>query len=105
MPIPPPLTTDQRLENLARAAESRRVRADLKGKLKRGRMSIERVLWEADHDERIAGLKVAVVLESLPGVGKVRAQRLMAELDISPARRLRGLGSRQRAALVSVFPA
>ena len=37
------------------------------------------------------------MLESLPGVGKVQARRIMAELDISESRRLRGLGRNQRA--------
>ena len=46
----------------------------------------------------LAKLKVVSVLESLPGVGKVRAQRLMAELEISESRRLRGLGTSNAAA-------
>ena len=41
-------------------------------------------------------MKVSNVLESLPGVGKVRAQKLMEELDISASRRVRGLGAKQR---------
>ena len=48
----------------------------------------------------LAKLKVVSVLESLPGVGKVRARRLMAELDISESRRLRGLGRASSAALL-----
>ena len=48
----------------------------------------------------LAKLKVVSVLESLPGVGKVRARRIMAELDISESRRLRGLGRNQREGLL-----
>jgi ribosomal protein S13 len=40
------------------------------------------------------------VLESLPGVGKVQARRIMEELDISETRRLRGLGRNQRESLL-----
>jgi ribosomal protein S13 len=43
------------------------------------------------------------VLEALPGVGKVRAQRLMEKLEISPSRRVRGLGAKQREALHREF--
>jgi ribosomal protein S13 len=43
------------------------------------------------------------VLESLPGVGKVRARNIMSELDISESRRLRGLGINQRRALLQRF--
>jgi ribosomal protein S13 len=39
----------------------------------------------------------------LPGVGKVRARRIMEELDISESRRLRGLGANQRTALLEHF--
>ena len=51
----------------------------------------------------LAKLKVVSVLESLPGVGKVRARKIMEELEISESRRLRGLGNNQRAALLDRF--
>jgi len=37
------------------------------------------------------------------GVGKVRARHLMSELEISESRRLRGLGTNQRRALLEKF--
>jgi ribosomal protein S13 len=48
-------------------------------------------------------MKVSNVLESLPGVGKVRAGKLMEKLDISASRRVRGLGTKQRGALLEEF--
>jgi ribosomal protein S13 len=48
-------------------------------------------------------MKVSSVLESLPGVGKVRARKLMEKLDISASRRVRGLGAKQRDALLGEF--
>jgi ribosomal protein S13 len=45
-------------------------------------------------------LKVQALLESLPGLGKVKAKRLMEELEISDTRRVRGLGAQQRKALL-----
>ena len=47
-----------------------------------------------------AGVKVLWLLESVPGMGPVRAERLMASLAIAPSRRVQGLGERQRASLV-----
>jgi ribosomal protein S13 len=41
-------------------------------------------------------MKVVSVLESLPGLGKVKARRLMEEIGISEARRIQGLGDNQR---------
>jgi ribosomal protein S13 len=48
-------------------------------------------------------MKVAAVLPSLPGFGKVKAKRLMEELGISESRKIQGLGPRQRAALLERF--
>ncbi len=103
MPLPPSLTPEQRQAALAKAAEARRVRAEVKEKLKMGSLSLRELFDQGDRDEILAKLKVVSVLESMPGVGKVRARRLMEELDISESRRLRGLGRNQREALLHQF--
>jgi ribosomal protein S13 len=48
-------------------------------------------------------MKVSAVLESLPGVGRVRARKIMERLDISESRRMRGLGAKQRENLLTEF--
>ena len=98
MPLPV-LTEEQRREALAKAAEARRKRADLKGKLKTGQLSL-RDLLDRPQDDVVAKMKVSSVLESLPGVGKVRARKMMERLDISATRRVRGLGTKQKQALL-----
>jgi hypothetical protein len=103
MPLPPTLTPEQRQAALEKAAIARRRRADVKEKLKAGSLSLKELFAQGDGDEILAKLKVVSVLESLPGVGKVRARRLMEELDISESRRLRGLGRNQRDALLARF--
>ena len=45
-------------------------------------------------------MKILTVIESMPGIGKVKARRLMRDVGIHESRRLRGLGSRQRARLI-----
>ena len=99
----PALTDEQRRQALAKAAEARRKRAAIKAELKSGRRSLRDVLNGAS-DETVAKMKVASVLEALPGVGKVRARKLMERLDISATRRVRGLGAKQRDALLAEFP-
>lgn len=101
MPLPPQLSDEQRKQALAKAAEVRRQRAELKDRLKIGDVSLSEVLDMAAGDEVVGGTKVLTVLESLPRVGKVTARRLMSELDISETRRLRGLGVKQREALLA----
>ncbi len=97
MPLPT-LTEEQRKEALAKAAEARRKRAELKNQLKAERMTLRDVLSHQG-DDVIGKMKVSSVLESLPGVGKVRARRIMERLDISATRRVRGLGAKQKDAL------
>ena len=99
----PALTPEQRAAALEKAAAARRARADLKVRLKTSGVSLAEVLESGETDEAVGKMKVVAVLESMPKVGKVRAQRLMEELEISPARRVRGLGAKQREALLKAF--
>ena len=101
MPLPI-LTDEQRKQALAKAAEARKARAELKGQLKSEKMSLRDVLAKQG-DDVVGKMKVSSVLESLPGVGKVRARKIMERLDISASRRVRGLGAKQKDALLTEF--
>jgi signal recognition particle GTPase len=103
MPNPPTLTAEQREAALAKAAEARRARAELKEKLKMGSMSLKDLIAQADDNDTVGKMKVLAVLESLPGVGKVRARRAMEEIGIADTRRMRGLGEVQRKSLLETF--
>ena len=99
----PELTPEQRQEALAKAAEARKQRAELKASLKRGDTDLKQVLDKAESDEIIGKTKVSALLEAMPKVGKVKAREIMEELEIAQTRRLRGLGDRQRRALLERF--
>ena len=99
----PPLTPEQRQAALDKAAASRRERAEVKNRLKHSGASISEVLAEGDRNEVIGKMRVLELLQSMPGVGKVRAVQIMQRLKISESRRVRGLGANQRDALVSEF--
>lgn len=101
MPLPV-LTEEQRKQALEKAAEARRKRAELKGQLKSGKLTLTDVL-SREGDDTVGKMKVSTVLESLPGVGKVRARKIMERLDISASRRVRGLGAKQRDSLLGEF--
>jgi hypothetical protein len=102
MPLPE-LSDESRRQALEKAAEARKIRAELKQQLKAGEIGFSEVLRRADGDEIIGKTKVSAVLEALPKVGKVRARKIMERLDISPSRRLRGLGANQRDKLLRAF--
>ena len=99
----PTLTPEQRAAALEKAAVARRRRAEVKNRLKHSDASLTAVLDDGDNDAVIGKMRVSAVLEAMPGVGKVRAQRIMEKLGISPTRRVRGLGANQRAALAREF--
>lgn len=99
----PELDADARREALEKAKRARQVRAQLKHMLKAGEVQLHEVLERAGDAPALAKMRVVEVLEALPNVGKVTAAKLMDELRISPTRRVQGLGSRQRQALLDRF--
>ena len=101
----PPLTPEQRAEALQKAAIARKERAEVKNRLKRGAVTLSEVIKDGSTDDVIGKMKVSALLESLPGVGKVRAKQIMERLGIAESRRVRGLGANQRAALEQEFGA
>lgn len=99
----PVRTPEQRTAALARAQEVRRERADLRAALKDGSADARALVAAAESDERWHALKVAWLLQSLPGIGPARAEALMAACAIAGDRRLGGLSDRQRRALVQAL--
>ena len=94
----PQLTDEQRKAALEKAAQARHERAELREKIKSGKVALEDVL---DSDDPIASrMKVSTLIESLPGYGKAKAAK---ELGISATRRVKGLGARQREQLVEAL--
>ena len=94
----PQLTDEQRKAALEKAAQARHERAELREKIKSGKVTLEEVL---DSDDPIAcRMKVSTLIETLPGYGKAKAEKVMKELQIAESRRLRGLGERQQVALL-----
>jgi transposase len=99
----PPLTPEQRAAALEKAAQARRERAEVKNRLKHTGASLSEIIKEGQDNDIVGKIKVSALLESLPGVGKVRARQIMERLGISETRRVRGLGSNQVAALEREF--
>lgn len=99
----PQLTPEQRAEALEKAAAARRERAEVKNRLKHSQGSLSDVINEGKSNDVIGKMKVSSLLESMPGVGRVRARQIMEEIGISETRRVRGLGANQVAALLERF--
>ena len=98
----PQLSPEERQAALEKAKIARAKRAEVREKLKQGELTLEQVLDMRD-DPIIGRMKVSALIETLPGYGKTQAEKAMAELEIAESRRLKGLGERQRKALLERF--
>lgn len=99
----PELTVEQRRAALEKAAQVRRERAAVKDRIKSSSASLQQILDEGRSNDAIAKMRVVDLLQSIPGLGKIRARNLMERLNISQSRRVRGLGINQVAALEREF--
>lgn len=95
------LSVEERAEARSKALAARQERAALKADFAAGQVSLAEVFSRADAEDAISRLRTVDLLQALPGVGEVRARAAMAGCGISPRRRLRGLGRRQREALIA----
>ena len=84
-----------------RAVAARRERAALKHDVAMRVITPQELLRRAlAHPESPAGaMRITEYLTALPAIGEGKRDRILAALEISPVKRLGGLGARQRAAL------
>ena len=101
----PPLTREERAAALEKAKRVRKERSEVKASLKQGTFTLSEVICDGATDDTIGKMKVSAVLEAMPGVGRITARQIMGQLGIAESRRVRGLGSNQRAALEAEFAA
>ena len=101
----PPLTPEERAANLEKAAAARKERSEVKLNLKHGTVTLPGVIKDAETNAVIAKMPVCDLLRAVPGVGKIGAKQIMDRLGIAGSRRVRGLGSNQRAELEREFAA
>jgi len=95
----PNLSPEERSKALAKAQQIRSQRMEVRKELKAGKLTLADVL-NTPENEVYAKMRVKYLLESLPQVGKITAAKLMEEIGIDEARRVQGLGSRQKAQLL-----
>ena len=101
MGAPPNLTTQERRDALKAAVAARRTRAAFKEEIKVGKKS-----WRdafSAQDESIKKMRVRELIESLPGVGEVRAKNILEKAGISPTRRVGGVGRSQYEKLLELM--
>lgn len=95
----PELTPEERQQALEKAKAARIKRAQVREDLKNGTLTLKDVLAMKD-DPIVGRMNASTLIETLPGYGKAKAEKIMKELDIAESRRLKGLGERQQKALL-----
>ena len=75
----PKLSSEDRAAALEKAKEARIKRAEIREKLKSGKLSLKKVLAMKD-DPVVGRMKVSTLIETLPGYGKAKSEKIMAEL-------------------------
>ncbi len=103
MALPPRLSDEERTRALEIAKLSRQERARVKEEIRRGAISFSQFIESAQQNPVLAKMRVVELLESLPGYGKIRAQAVMEKFEISPTRRVQGLGRHQLSSLLKEF--
>jgi len=96
----PVMTDEQRRKNLEKASAVRKERKALLDLVREGAVSFEK----ASADPKYWRIPVVRLLIAVPGVGKAKATQLMTEAGVSPTRRVKGLGCRQREYIIENLP-
>lgn len=101
----PAQTPEQLAEGRRKALETRHARSAALARIRAGSVSFADVV--ADEDSPLQSAKVWQVVRAVPGVGDVKAARLLSEAGVTPEfqrkRRVRGLGPNQRKALAEAL--
>ena len=97
----PIMTPEQRAAALLRAAQTRRERTEALKLVKQGTVRAADVL--NDTGSPAQGARVRTLLLAVPGIGPKKADGIMTELGLDASRRVRGLGTTQRARLTKIL--
>ena len=95
----PKISEEDRKKALEKAQKVRKERAALREEMKAGKLAMKDVI-DRKGEDIVGGMRVKYVLESMPGIGKVRAKEIMDQIGIDENRKVKGLGTRQVAALL-----
>jgi len=94
---------EQRAAGQLKAGQTRAELAEIRTQVSSGELGWAQLLERAQGKDVAGTLRVGPALRSLPGIGPVHAQRVLADLNLDADRRLRGLGQRQRKALIDAL--
>lgn len=103
MPVPF-LTDEEKKSALESAREIRKKRSEIKKGLKSCSIILKELLEENNKYFMIAmEMRIQDLMRSLPGFGDIRVSKVLGELKISPRKKFKGLGHKQKSRLLDYF--
>jgi ATP sulfurylase len=92
----PYISEEKREESLRKARYYKSRRSEIKKSIKKGMVSFNTFFMEGNScSDLIANMKLADMIKSIPGVGDIKAQKIMKTLHISERKTIKGLSRRQ----------
>ncbi|MBN2073012.1 MAG: hypothetical protein JW770_03590 [Actinobacteria bacterium] len=91
------MSNSDRMKGLEKARKVRQKRSEIKNQLKKGETDLCMLFKDGEFfDDFISGMKVLSIISALPGNGRVSAMKVLEELNISPHKKIGGLGKKQK---------
>lgn len=97
----PARSMEQRMSALTRANQIRSARAQLKRDLKAGRTSLAAIIM--DPPDWLETAKLFELLLATPKYGRVKANKVLTSVRISPSKTIGGLSDRQRTEVAALL--
>lgn len=97
------LSPQAKKKGLKKAREVKKGRAQLKHCLKNGRHDLQDVFRDKKIFDLACNMKLVELIGSLPGMGKLSAEKLQEKLGISLTKKTGGLGKNQKQKLFDYF--
>jgi len=93
----PFISREKRDESLKKARYYKIQRSEIKQSIKKGSMLLSDVFGSDEEiKDIVANIKIVDIVKSLPGIGEIKAKKILKNLRISDRKTLKGLGEKQK---------
>ncbi|MDD3520249.1 MAG: integration host factor, actinobacterial type [Actinomycetota bacterium] len=100
----PLLSNEEKRSALEHAREIRKKRSEIKKGLKSYSISFIELFEEKNkYFMVVMDMKILDLMKALPGFGDIRVNKILQELQISPRKKFKGLGQKQKSRLLDYF--
>jgi len=100
----PFISREKRDESLKKARYYKIQRSEIKQSIKKGNMPLSDVFeGNGELKDIIANIKIIDIVKSLPGIGEIKAKKILKSLYISDKKTLKGLSEKQKESFKRYF--